>query len=169
MAKVHSLYEVFTGGACRLALNCKELRVKKSVLSLGLVLALVLACAPVRAAEVAAGDVAQNNPVEQLTGHVWQKTSETDKAAFLLGVESAITVEYFVNAKLAEKAAKSGKKPAYTLSPFEKGWMNAFKGVNRAEIITMVDQWYAANPDRLDCPVMSVIWYELIAPRIAKK
>lgn len=142
---------------------------RKSVLSLGLVLALVLACAPVRAAQVASGDVVHNNPVEQLTGSVWQKTSDTEKAAFLLGVESAITVEYFVNTKQAEKAAKSGKKPAYTLSPFEKGWMNGFKGVSRAEIIAMVDQWYAANPGELDRPVMSVIWYELIAPRITKK
>ena len=96
---------------------------KKSVLSLGLVLALVLACAPVRAAETTASAVPHNNPVEQLTGAVWQKTTETDKAAFLLGVESAITVEYFVNGKIMEKAAKTGKKPTSTLSPFEKGWM----------------------------------------------
>ena len=142
---------------------------KKSVLSLGLVLALVLACAPVRAAQVASGDVVHNNPVEQLTGSVWQKTSDTEKAAFLLGVESAITVEYFVNTKQAEKAAKSGKKPAYTLSPFEKGWMKAFKDVSRQDIVKMIDKWYAANPDKLDRPVMSVIWYELIAPRLAAK
>ncbi|MDD4702636.1 MAG: hypothetical protein PHI96_10490 [Desulfovibrio sp.] len=143
---------------------------KKSVLSLALVLALVLAYAPVRAAESTAfGNVVQNNPVEQITGTVWQKTDDTDKAAFLLGVESAIAVEYFVNAKLTEKAAKNGKKPTCTLSPFEKGWMKAFKDVKRVEIIRMVDQWYAANPDKLDSPVMSVIWYQLIAPRLAAK
>ena len=143
---------------------------KKSVLSLGLVLALVLACAPVRAAEKAVDSaVPHNNPVEQLTGVVWQKTTETDKAAFLLGVESAITVEYFVNGKITEKAAKTGKKPTSTLSPFEKGWMKAFDKVTRAEIIKQLDGWYAANPDKLDRPVMSVIWYELIAPRLAVK
>ena len=143
---------------------------KKSVLSLGLVLALVLACAPVRAAETAAVSAApHNNPVEQLTGVVWQKTTETDKAAFLLGVESAITVEYFVNGKIMEKAAKTGKKPTSTLSPFEKGWMKAFDNVNRADISKLVDSWYATNPDKLDRPVMGVIWYELIAPRLAAK
>ena len=143
---------------------------KKSVLSLGLVLALVLACAPVRAAEAAAASaVPHNNPVEQLTGAVWQKTTETDKAAFLLGVESAITVEYFVNGKIMEKAAKTGKKPTSTLSPFEKGWMKAFDNVNRADINKLVDSWYAANPDKLDRPVMGVIWYELITPRLAAK
>ena len=142
---------------------------KKSVLSLGLVLALVLACAPVRAAETTASAVPHNNPDEQLTGAVWQQTTDTDKAAFLLGVESAITVEYFVNGKIMEKAAKTGKKPTSTLSPFEKGWMKAFDNVNRADIIKLVDSWYAANPDKLDRPVMGVIWYELIAPRIAAK
>ena len=82
-------------------------------------------------------------------------------------MESAITVEYFVNAKMTEKSAKAGKRPVYTLSPFEKGWMKAFRDVNRTEIIKMVDAWYAANPKSLDRPVLSVIWNELIAPRVA--
>ncbi|MGE9986548.1 hypothetical protein [Desulfovibrio sp. SGI.169] len=139
---------------------------KKSLLSLGLVLVLALACVSVRAAE--SSDAASTgNPVDQFTGAVWEKTAESNKAAFLFGVESAMTVEYFVNAKMTEKAAKAGKRPVYTLSPFEKGWMKAFKDVKRAEIIKMVDAWYAANPKSLDRPVLSVIWYELIAPRLA--
>ena len=69
-------------------------------------------------------------------------------------METAITVEFFVNSKVVEKAAKEGKRPVYTLSPFEKGWMKALKGVSRAEVVKMVDQWYAANPQRLDRPVM---------------
>ena len=84
-------------------------------------------------------------------------------------METAITVEYFVNGKVAEKAAKEGKRPVYTLSPFEKGWMKAFKGVNRAEVAKMVDAWFAANPQQLDRPVMSVIWYEIAVPRLAAK
>ncbi len=139
---------------------------KKSLLSLGLVLVLALTCVSVRAAE-SSDAVGMGNPVDQFTGAVWAKTTESNKAAFLFGVESAMTVEYFVNAKMAEKAAKAGKRPVYTLSPFEKGWMKAFKDVKRAEIIKMVDAWYAANPKGLDRPVLSVIWYELIAPRLA--
>ncbi len=133
---------------------------KKSLLSLGLVLVLALTCVSVRAAE-SSDAVGMGNPVDQFTGAVWAKTTESNKAAFLFGVESAMTVEYFVNAKMAEKAAKAGKRPVYTLSPFEKGWMKAFKDVK------MVDAWYAANPKSLDRPVLSVIWYELIAPRLA--
>lgn len=145
---------------------------KKSLFRLGLVLVLTLTCAAVQAApaENPVGDPAVNpagNPVDQFTGKIWVNTTESDKAAFLFGVDSAVTVEYFVNAQLAAKAAKAGKKPVYTLSPFEKGWMEAFAKVSRADAIKMVDEWYAAHPKDLDRPVMSVIWYELIAPRLA--
>lgn len=94
-------------------------------------------------------------------------TSESNKTAYLFGVESAITVEYFVNSQMTEKAAKAGKRPVYALSPFERGWMKAFRDVSRADIVKMVDNWYAANPKSLDRPVLSVIWYELIVPRLA--
>ena len=47
--------------------------------------------------------------------------------------------------------------------------MKAFKGVNRAEVAKMVDAWFAANPQQLDRPVMSVIWYEIAEPRLAAK
>ena len=143
---------------------------KKSVLCLALSLALVLAFAPVRATEIMPeADNSKANPVDQLTGTVWQKTPEAEKLAFLFGVETAITVEYFVNGKVVEKATKEGKRPVYTLSPFEKGWMKAFKGVSRTEVIKMVDAWYAANPQRLDRPVMNVIWREIIEPRLDAK
>jgi len=144
--------------------------VKKSVLCLALSLALVLAFAPVHATEIMPeSENFKANPVDQFTGTVWQKTPETEKLAFLFGVETAITVEYFVNGKIAEKAAKEGKRPVYTLSPFEKGWMKAFKGVSRAEVVKLVDAWYAANPQRLERPVMNVIWREIIEPRLDAK
>lgn len=137
---------------------------KKSILSLGLALVLVLAGVSVQAAEMGHP---QGNPVDQLTGSVWADTSESNKTAYLFGVESAITVEYFVNTQITEKAAKAGKRPVYCVSPFERGWMKAFKNVSRAEIVKMVDNWYATHPQSLDRPVMSVIWYELIMPRLA--
>lgn len=141
---------------------------KKSLLSLALCCALVLGCTAVRAAEnmqVGAG----SNPVDQFTGELWQKSAETEKLAFLFGVETAIAVENFVNAKVTEKSAKAGRKPVYTLSPFEKSWMEAFREVPRAEIAKQVDAWYAAHPDQLERPVMAVIWYEIIVPRLPVK
>ena len=143
---------------------------KKSVLCLALSLALVLAFAPVHAKEVMfEADNSKANPVDQLTGAMWQKTPEAEKLAFILGVETAITVEFFVNGKVVEKATKEGKRPVYTLSPFEKGWMKAFKDMSRAEIVKLVDAWYTANPQSLERPVMNVIWYEIAESRLAAK
>lgn len=125
----------------------------------GLLLCLGLICP---GATLGAG----SNPVDQFTGKYWVETPEASKEAYLFGIDSAIAVEYFINDRLAEKNVKKGKKPVYTLSPFERGWMMAFRDTSRKELIKLVDDWYAAHPDSLDRPVMSVIWYEIIEPRL---
>lgn len=108
------------------------------------------------------------NPAEQFTGKYWVKSTEDNQKAYLFGLESAIAVEKAIQNYQVANRAKMGKKPVYTLSPFEKGWMEAFKDVSREQIAQEVSKWYEDNPDKLDRPVLSVIWYELIAPRIKK-
>ena len=137
---------------------------KKIIAALALALTLAAGAVPASAAEAAAKPA---NPVDQFTGNVWMQTSRDNKAAFLFGIETAITVEYFVNSKAAEKAAKEGKAPSSTLSRFEKGWMTAMKDCSRDQMIEKIDAWYAANPDKQDIPVMNVIWFSLIKPALA--
>ena len=94
---------------------------KKSVLCLALSLALVLAFAPVRATEIMPeAENAKANPVDQLTGTVWQKTPEAEKLAFLFGVETAITVEFFVNGKVVEKLQKKANALCTPFRPLKK-------------------------------------------------
>ena len=94
---------------------------KKSVLCLALSLALVLAFAPVRAAQsMPEADSSKANPVDQLTGTMWQKTPEAEKLAFLFGVETAITVEYFVNGKVAEKLPRKANARCTRCRPLKK-------------------------------------------------
>lgn len=107
------------------------------------------------------------NPVDQFTGEIWEKTGNSEKRAYLFGIDSAIAVEYFINSKEAARSVKSGKKPVYSLSPFEKGWMEAFKDTTRQQLVDMVDKWYKEHPQNLDRPVLDVIWHEIIAPRLA--
>lgn len=107
------------------------------------------------------------SPVEQFTGKYWVNSSETEKEAYLLGIESAIDIENVISSKMASDAAKAGKTTGYTLSPFEKGWMDAFGDTTpRRQIAADVDKWYSAHPQQLDRPVLSVIWYEVIEPRL---
>ncbi|WP_304050565.1 hypothetical protein [Desulfovibrio piger] len=141
----------------------KESGVKKAIMGLCLAAALVFGAAGVQAAEQDKG----NNPVLQFTGSVWQKSSLDNKLSFLFGMDTAIATEYFVNSREAELAAKNGKMPVSNLSKFEKGWMKAFKDVKRTTIVEEVDAWYAAHPDRLDRPVLGVLWFELVEPRLA--
>lgn len=106
------------------------------------------------------------NPVDQFTGKYWVNTIEGNKKAYLFGIESAIAVEYFISKQSASKTGRGAKKQAYTLSPFEKGWMAAFKDTTRDQIMQEIDKWYAEHPDQLDRPVLSVIWNDLIEPRL---
>lgn len=137
---------------------------KKQIMGLIMAAALAFGATPLCAAEAEAPKAA--NPVEQFTGKYWVGTEQVAKEAYLFGIESAIEVEYFVNEKMAEKAKKAGRKSRFTLSPFERDWMAAFKDVSRKQIVDEVDKWYAAHPDELAKPVLTVIWEELIVPRI---
>ncbi len=117
---------------------------------------------------------AQSNPVDQLTGKVWMESSPEIKKAVLFGVDCAVTIEHFVAAKAQEmqKGAKKGAKKApvaSTLSPFEKGWATAFQGMTRDQIVAEVDAWYKAHPDQLQRPVFSVLWTDVIAPKLQQK
>lgn len=107
------------------------------------------------------------NRIEQLTGKVWQQSKLENKLACLFGVEMAIDVERSINATMSTKEAKKGHKAPTTLSPFERGWIRAFKDVPLREIVKRVDDWYASHPDKTDRLVMGVIWFELIEPALA--
>lgn len=138
---------------------------KKVILSLFMAMALL--CGAAQAAETDANPKPAS-PIDQFTGKYWVNSQLTNQESYLFGIESAIEVEYYINSRLAAQSAKAGKKPAFSLSPFEKGWMEAFKDVPRKQIAEEISKWYDEHPDQLDRPVLAVIWYELIAPRLGK-
>lgn len=140
----------------------KENSVKKTPLAVAL--ALFFAVTPVMAQDDAAVPQAVN-PVEQFTGEYWTKSTPTEKEAYLFGIESAVAVEKSISDLPAK--GKRGKTVT-SLSPFEKGWMTAFRDTPRKQIVKEVDDWYAANPSKMSRPVLDVIWYDVIVPRLNK-
>lgn len=114
-----------------------------------------------------ASAVEDSNPVDIVTGELWMLSKQEEKLAYVLGIESAICIEYMINKKVLE-SEKNKQVPLHTLSPFEKGWVKAFENVKRAEIVDRVDSWLKAHPDQQERPVLAVIWYELIAPNLPK-
>lgn len=118
-----------------------------------------------------AGEMANpaGNPVDQFTGEYWMKSSPENKEAYLFGIDSALTVEVMINRQQFDKSVMDRKKKQPALSPFVSGWMKAFKDMSRKQIVAAVDKWYQDNPDQLNRPVMGVIWYEVIEPRLDMK
>lgn len=114
-------------------------------------------------ANAADSATASKSPAELFTGEYWIKSSPENKEIYLYGIESAVDIE---NQIASSQAAKKGKRGMYTLSPFEKGWIEAFPDTTRKEIAAEVDAWYKNHPEQLDRPVLGVIWYEVIQPRL---
>lgn len=109
------------------------------------------------------------NPIDQLTGKIWQDSIASNKEAILFGIDLGVAANYFADQKAMEKHGKKSKNKAISqLSWFDRCWIKAFTNISRKEAVTMVDNWYAAHPDQLDRPVMSVLWYEVVVPAVDK-
>lgn len=129
-------------------------------------LMLALAFGGVQAAEIHKNPAGNN--IDQFTGKYWLNSKPENQEAYLYGIESAISVEVIINEQKMQQA-KKGKKPLSTLSRFEQGWIEAFTDVSRSQIAADVTRWYQDHPDQVDRPVLAVIWYELIVPRLEEK
>lgn len=92
--------------------------------------------------------------VPMITGEQWVKSSVELKKAYLIGIANAYQVE---------AAYHASKPPAdeHSLIPrFGRG----LKGHTLDTVRERLDQWYAANPDRVTRPVIETIWFEMVVP-----
>ncbi len=114
---------------------------------------------------------AENKILDELTGQVWVHSTMNDKSALIYGVECAIAIEYATAEHIAQKEGKPTDKESIvrSLTSFPRNWIHAFEGSDRKSIVNAIDAWYANNSDQLQRPVFGVLWYEIIAPRIAEK
>jgi hypothetical protein len=91
-------------------------------------------------------------------GTDWQKSTDTERAAYLVGVSNMISVGNAYDEK---------KLPGEDRTFMRQAW-RGLSETTVAEAIKRVDAWYAANPNRLDIPVLSVLWIDIVKPRIGK-
>lgn len=123
------------------------------------------------ATDTAMGEIKKNpdgNNILQFTGNYWLKSSPENQEAYLFGLESAITVEVLEYDRQLKDAGTKKRKAIRPLSTFVKGWSEAFVNTSRKEIADAVTSWYNAHPESLDRPVLGVLWYDIIEPRLAK-
>ena len=91
-------------------------------------------------------------------GNDWKGSSESERAAYLVGVSNMISVG---NADDQRKVPADDKT-------FMRAAARGLSGTTVPEAMRRVDAWYAANPDRLDVPVLSVLWIDIVKPRIGQ-
>jgi hypothetical protein len=102
---------------------------------------------------VASGSAsAQEVPV--VTGELWTQSTDQVKKAYLVGIANAIQVE-------AAYEAPNPPSDAQSLVPrLAKG----MKGQTLDGVREGLDKWYAANPGKLQRPVIEIIWFEFVVP-----
>jgi hypothetical protein len=89
-------------------------------------------------------------------GNDWQKSSVDQKRAFLFGIANAISVAVGWDARHVPEGQTT----------FSRRAASGLSGVSLAEAVNRVDAWYAANPTRLDMPVVGVLWLDIAKPKL---
>ena len=116
--------------------------------------ALILACVALMA--VAVGVRADEIPV--VTGEHWTKSSDDMKKAYLIGIANLLQVE----------TAYFGANPPTDAQSFVPRLVRGLRGQTLDSVREALDRWYAANPGRLQRPVLETIWFEIVVPGLQK-
>ena len=125
------------------------------VMKLGLRAALFGACALL---SVASANVLADEVPPLVTGELWSKSSAELKKAYLIGVVNTIQVE----------AAYQGANPLPNSQSLIPRTTKGLEGQSLESVSAALDKWYAANPGKMQRPVLETIWYEVIVPGLQK-
>lgn len=95
---------------------------------------------------------AQEIPV--VTGDQWSKSTEQVKKAYLVGIANLLQVE---------RSYQAANPPATTQSLIPRA-VKGLQGQTLDSVQQKLDNWYAANPTKLQRPVIETIWFEIVVP-----
>ena len=106
----------------------------------------------------AAWGSANAQEVPLVTGEHWTKSTDQVKKAYLVGIANAVQVE----------TAYGGTNPASDAQSLVPRLAKGMKGQTLDGVREALDKWYAANPDKLQRPVVETIWFEMVVPGLKK-
>lgn len=104
------------------------------------------------------GSSVRADEVPLITGEHWTKSSEQLKKAYLVGIANVVQVEI----------AYAGSNPSPENQSVVPRFARGLKGHTLDSVRDGLDKWYAANPSRLQRPVIETIWFELVLPGLQK-
>ncbi len=93
--------------------------------------------------------------VRQIDGYLWQNSTTAEKQAYLIGISNTLSVYQAVQVK---KGAVDANAP---LSQY----LRATDTQTIRSLQETLDRWYAANPTRLNTPVLGVVWLGVVKAR----
>jgi hypothetical protein len=88
------------------------------------------------------------------TGEHWSKATDTERRAYVLGILNMAMVEYQL----------SGPNPKHRTTVPKL--VKALDGMAVPQIVETIDAYYKANPDKQQQPIIEVIWFQMVAPKI---
>jgi hypothetical protein len=103
------------------------------------------------------GNVARAQSIPIVTGEQWTTSSDEAKKAYLVGVANMLEIER----AYAGNTSANGKDIA---PRFEKG----MQGQTLDSVRQGLDNWYAANPTKIQHPVIETLWFEMVMPGLKK-
>jgi hypothetical protein len=138
------------GGAAKIRILMENAMVMKSELRATLLAACMML------AVVSGSARAQEVPL--VTGENWTTSSEQLKKVYLIGIANAIQVE----------TAYAGANPPPDTQSLVPRLTRGMKGQTLDSVREGLDKWYAANPGKLQRPVIETIWFEFVVPGLQK-
>ena len=94
--------------------------------------------------------------MQLLTGDAWQQASPESKVAFVWGMCHVVTLEKALMKKL----------PSLKAENFSAKAAEGLTGLKINDIVQAVDDFYSANPSKIETPVVKVMWEKLIVPQL---
>jgi hypothetical protein len=142
--------------------DMRNLKVARNLVVAVAVIGIVISSIYVMAAEK--GKEAINKEMEKsigmpaLTGELWQKMTEDSKVAFIWGLWNTVAVEHYLMNKYPD--LKKENFSSKVVEGFDKS------PLTMNQTVALINQYYQANPDHLDKPVVGVLWFTVIRPNI---
>jgi hypothetical protein len=93
-----------------------------------------------------------------VTGEQWTKSSEEMKQAYLVGIVNLAQLEM----------AYAGANPPSDAQSFVPRLAKGMQGQTLDSVRDGLNRWYAANPGKLQRPVLETIWFEMALPGLKK-
>lgn len=103
---------------------------------------------------------ARADEVPLVTGEHWTKSTDQVKKAYLVGIANVLQVE----------TAYEGTSPPSDAQSVVPRFAKGLKGGGHTidSVREGLDRWYAANPDKIQRPVIETIWFEMVVPGLQK-